>query len=178
MRLADRLNALSSSTLAFRKRFPGESVLFATSAVCRSGKSLRGLLQRRVNLVMSTEHVVLQTRLLSGGSALWFSGVVVCAFGIAAGSTMLAGIGLAGCSLQVFQRRPFDVCLPLTSVHRAAPGRFPDSISRRPGYSSNSRVLSLESSAGAFDLVLASALPEEALRHFRLAAVKAAVRAV
>lgn len=121
--LADILNLASRAASSVHRRYPDETILFASAATILetptslpTGWSLRRILQRRGNVVITDGRIVLRDSLLSLATVIFLSlGAYPVYRGIQVDRTLL--IFAFVCAILVFQRRPYSLDVPFDNLN-------------------------------------------------------------
>ncbi len=165
---ADNLNAASQAGQIVARLFPDEAIKLCTAATILEapdeqpiGWSLRRLLQRRGNVVLTDRRAFIQSSFRSPLTLLWAGVLAWAVYGLATGDrSRLPFLALA--AVLLFQRRPYTRNLLYSELRLVRFGSV-------RGVTGRGDILVFGAPSGAIHLVTAQVVPDELRRALEAA---------
>ena len=127
--IADHLNLASSTRSKVTCLHPSEDILFASATTILEtdsnvpiGWSLRRLLQRRGNVVITSSRIFVESGSFSPLTAFWLAAIGFGIHELSNGADLLHVILIIVGALFIFQRRPYSCNIRFRDIESARPG--------------------------------------------------------
>jgi hypothetical protein len=157
---ADQLNLSSRAASAVRSRYPDESLLFSsavtileTPTATPTGWSLRRLLQRRGNVVITSERIFIQSSLVSPLTLIWLVAIAFGAYKVINGGAIPHIVLPIVGAFFIFQRRPYLRDIQVTKIQGVQFGAV-------QGMAARCDILSIDFGSHAIQLVTSQTVPD------------------